>query len=84
MTKKMLTRYRRWVHEQRKNKNLKTTRSFIIEEAEFQMAAAETIHGFQKVNVSRQNKKKARKAQNVRSVNTITEYDNVTLSKRKI
>ena len=54
MTEMMLRRCKRWIHEQRRNENVETIRAFITEEAEFQMAAAETIHGFQKVNVSRQ------------------------------
>ena len=48
----MLTTYKRWVHKQRRNEMQKQNRAFIIEEAKFQMAAAETIHGFQKFNVS--------------------------------
>ena len=52
MTDKMLKTYKRWVHKQRRNETVETTRAFIIEEAKFQMAPAETIHGFQKVNVS--------------------------------
>ena len=54
MTEKMVTKYKRWVHEQRRNKNVETIRAFIIKELEFQMVAAKTINGFQKINVSRQ------------------------------
>ena len=54
ITEPMLRRYKRWVHKQRRNENVEKIRAFIIEEAEFEMAAAETNQGFQKVNVSRQ------------------------------
>ena len=54
--REMLTRHKCWVHGQGRNENAETIRAFIIEKAEFQMAAAETIHGFQKVNISCQKK----------------------------
>ena len=96
MTGKMLKTYKRWVHKQRRNETVETIRAFIIEEAKFQMAPAETIHGFQKVNVSCQKNagsncfiqmqitKKTRKTENVLSANTITGYGNIILLKRKI
>ena len=53
MTEKMLSRFKRWVYEHQKNEDVETLRHFIIEEAEFQVAAAETIHGFHKNIVTR-------------------------------
>eukprot|EP00795_Rhopilema_esculentum_P017422 gene17422-9025_t len=53
MTEKMLSRFKRWVYEHQKNEDVETLRQFIIEEAEFQVAAAETIHGFHKNMVTR-------------------------------
>ena len=48
LPEKMLSRYKRWAHEQRWNENVETLRKFIIEEAEFQIAATEALHGLSK------------------------------------
>lgn len=48
LPEKMLSRYKRWVHEQNWNEDVETLRKFIIEEAEFQVAAAETLNGLSK------------------------------------
>ena len=45
----MLTQYQRWVFDKEKNENAENLRSFVIQEAEFQMAAAETIHGLHRI-----------------------------------
>ena len=45
MPERMITQYQRWVFDKEKNENVDNLRFFIIQEAEFQMAAAETIHG---------------------------------------
>ena len=45
MPERMITQYQRWVFDKEKNKNVNNLRSFVIQEAEFQMAAAGTIRG---------------------------------------
>ena len=45
MPERMITQYQRWVFDKGKNENVENLRSFVIQEAEFQMATAETIRG---------------------------------------
>ena len=45
MPERMITQYQRWVFDKEKKENVENLRSFVIQEAEFQIAAAETIHG---------------------------------------
>ena len=49
LPEKMLTHYQRWTFENKKKGNVETLRRFVIQEAEFQMAAAETLHGLHNV-----------------------------------
>lgn len=46
MTEKMITHYQQEMFDKKQKKNDENLRSFVIQEAELQMAAAETIHGF--------------------------------------
>ena len=48
MAVEMLSRFKHLVYEHHKNEDVETLQQFIIEEAEFQVATAETIHGFHK------------------------------------
>ena len=49
MPERMITQYQRWVFDKEKNENVENLRSFVIQEAEFQMATAETIHGLHRI-----------------------------------
>ena len=44
----MLAYYHRWIHENGRWQSVETLREFIIQEAEFQRVASETIHGLGK------------------------------------
>ena len=50
---RLLSRYKRWAHEQRWSEDVKTLRKFVNEEAEFQVAAAETLNGLRIPNKSK-------------------------------
>ena len=52
----MVVQYDRWIFEHKKNENVKVFKSFIIQEAEFQMAASETVHGLYLKKESYKNK----------------------------
>ena len=45
LTEKMVAQYHRLIFEHKKDENVETLRSFIIQEAEFQIAASETVDG---------------------------------------
>ena len=45
LTETMLAHYPRWIHENGRWQSVQTLREFIIQEAEFQTVASETIHG---------------------------------------
>ena len=45
LTEAMLAHYHRWIHENGCWQSVETLREFIIQEAEFQTVASETIHG---------------------------------------
>ena len=49
MPERMITQYQRWVFDKEKKENVENLRSFTIQEAEFQMAAAETIHSLHRI-----------------------------------
>ena len=49
MPERMITQYQRWVFDKEKKENVENLRSFVIQEAEFQMAATETIHGLHRI-----------------------------------
>ena len=49
MPERMITQYQRWVFDKEKKENVENLRSFVIQEAEFQIAAAETIHGLHQI-----------------------------------
>ena len=49
MPERMITQYQRWVFDKEKNENIKNLRSFMIQEAEFEMAAAKAIHGLHRI-----------------------------------
>ena len=55
LPQRMEAQYHRWIFEHRKNGNVEIFRSFIIQEAEFQMAASETVPG---LHLKKQNYKK--------------------------
>lgn len=42
----MLARYHRWVFENHKQESVTTLRTWVIQEAEFQTIASDTVHGF--------------------------------------
>ena len=46
MNESLLTQYQRWLSDHKKQGTVLTLRHFIIQEAEYQTVAAETIHGF--------------------------------------
>ena len=48
LTETMLAHYHRWIHENGRWQSVETLREFIIQEAEFQTVASETIHGLSK------------------------------------
>ena len=48
LTEAMLAHYHRWIHENGRWQSVETLREFIIQEAEFQTVACETIHGLRK------------------------------------
>ena len=48
LTEAMLAHYHRWIHENGRWQSVETLREFIIQEAEFQTVASETIHGLSK------------------------------------
>ena len=48
LTEAMLAHYHRWIHENSHWQSVETLREFIIQEAEFQTVASETIHGSSK------------------------------------
>ncbi|XP_068715766.1 myosin-10-like [Montipora foliosa] len=48
LTEAMLAHYHRWIHENGRWQSVETLRQFIIQEAEFQTVASETIHGLRK------------------------------------
>ena len=48
LTEAMLAHYHRWIHENGRWQSVETLREFIIQEAEFQTVASETIHGLRK------------------------------------
>ena len=45
LTEKMVAQYHRLIFEHKKDENVETLRSFIIQEAESQIAASETVDG---------------------------------------
>ncbi|CAG2242222.1 unnamed protein product [Mytilus edulis] len=45
MTESMLSRYHRWIFESGKTESVECLREWILQEAEFQTIASETIHG---------------------------------------
>ena len=49
MLERMITQYQRWVFNKDKKENVENLRSFVIQKAEFQMAADETIHGLHRI-----------------------------------
>ena len=49
MPERMITQYQRWVFDKEKKENIENLRSFVIREAEFQISAAETIHGLHRI-----------------------------------
>ena len=55
LPQRMEAQYHRWIFEHRKNGNVEIFRSFIIQEAELQMAASETVPG---LHLKKQNYKK--------------------------
>ncbi|XP_070582141.1 uncharacterized protein [Ptychodera flava] len=50
MTESMLTQYHRWTFEKRKVESVETLRDWIIQEAEFQTIASETVKGLTSTN----------------------------------
>ena len=48
LTEAMLAHYHRWIHENGRWQSVETLREFIIQEAEFQTVASETIYGLRK------------------------------------
>ena len=48
LTETILAHYHRWIHENGRWQSVETLREFIIQEAEFQSVASETIHGLRK------------------------------------
>ena len=48
LTETMLAHYHRWIHENGRWQSVETLREFVIQEAEFQTVASETIHGLSK------------------------------------
>ena len=48
LTEAMLAHYHRWIHENGRWQSVETLREFIIQEAEFQTVASETIHDLSK------------------------------------
>ena len=48
LTEAMLAHYHRWIHENGRWQSVETLREFIIQEAEFQTVASETIRGLSK------------------------------------
>nr|XP_012563380.1 unnamed protein product [Hydra vulgaris] len=60
-TAKMLTRYKQWVYENKLNENVESLKKFIVEEADFQNAATETLHGF-KIKILKKDGKQLRKS----------------------
>ena len=51
LTEAMLAHYHRWIHENGRWQSVETLREFIIQEAEFQTVASETIHGLRKEDI---------------------------------
>lgn len=49
MAEKMITHYHQGIFDKEQKKNDENLRSFVIQEAELQMAAAETTHGFHQI-----------------------------------
>ena len=41
----MVAQYNHWIFEHKKDENVKTFKSFIIQEAEFQMVASKIVNG---------------------------------------
>ena len=50
MPERMITQYQRWVFDKEKKENVENLRSFVIQEAEFQMGAAKTIGNKAKID----------------------------------
>ncbi|XP_070560350.1 uncharacterized protein [Ptychodera flava] len=50
MTESMLTQYHRWIFEKNKVESVETLRDWIIQEAEFQTIASETVQGLTSTN----------------------------------
>lgn len=49
MAEKIITHYHQGIFDKEQKKNDENLRSFVIQETELQMAAAETIHGFHQI-----------------------------------
>ena len=58
LTEKMVAQYHRLIFEHKKDENVETLRSFIIQEAEFHIAASETVDG---LRLKKKNYKKKKK-----------------------
>ena len=50
MPERMITQYQRWVFDKEKKENVENLRSFVIQEAEFQMGTAKTIGNKAKID----------------------------------